>query len=150
MLRFFCIPSSSATSVRSTTRSPGWSTTPARSRRSDASPRSTSMTRTPSGLKMSTSSTCRPIRAESSGSATSVKYFILRRSVSSAPIVSRVGRRRGPNRVMNTAPATTSARPRGAISNIEKGASPWPRATPSTSRLVDVPIRVIMPPRMVK
>ena len=74
-----CISKRSAISERSTTRSPGCNTTSAILRRSDASPRSTSITRTASRLKIGTSLTFMPTSVESSGMATSVKYFICRR-----------------------------------------------------------------------
>jgi hypothetical protein len=48
---------------------------PDMSRRSEASPLSTSIRRTPSRLNSSTSLTLRPIRVEPSGTATSVKNF---------------------------------------------------------------------------
>ena len=40
--------------------------------------------------------------------------------------------------------------PTGAISKIVKGSIPRSRATPSTSRFVEVPINEIMPPINVK
>jgi hypothetical protein len=61
------------------------------SRRSEASPRSTSISRTPSRLKSSTSLTLRPIRVEPSGIATSVKNFIPTASDSSAAMLVAVG-----------------------------------------------------------
>ncbi|OIQ65848.1 hypothetical protein GALL_525910 [mine drainage metagenome] len=89
-----CIPSSSDIGVRKTTRSPASNATDARSRRSDASPRKTSTTRTDSRLKISTSSTFLPISPESSGTATSVKNFIFDLSLSSADIDCRSGNSR--------------------------------------------------------
>ena len=90
-----CRPSTSDLGVRSTTRSPSSSRTAGRSRRSEASPRRTSITRALSRAKMSTPSSPLPTRAEPSGIATSVKNFILLRPDSSCDIESRSGSRRG-------------------------------------------------------
>ena len=43
-------------------------------------------------------------------------------------------------------PQATTISPSGVISKIEKGSSPFERATPSTSRFVEVPISVSVPP----
>jgi hypothetical protein len=43
-------------------------------------------------------------------------------------------------------PQATTMIPMGVISKIVKGSNPRVRAMPSTSRLVDVPIRVSVPP----
>ena len=69
-------PSSSCISVRSTTRSPSASATSGNCRRRLSSPRSTSITRMPSRLKIATSITFWPISGEPSGTTTSVKNFI--------------------------------------------------------------------------
>ena len=46
-------------------------------------------------------------------------------------------------------PTSETMMPSGAISKRWNGARPWARATPSTSRLVEVPIIEIMPPSTV-
>jgi len=46
-------------------------------------------------------------------------------------------------------PAAAMIRPAAVISNMPNGARPALRATPSTRMLVDVPIMVSVPPRMV-
>ena len=45
-------------------------------------------------------------------------------------------------------PQATSTTASGVTSKMVKGACPSARDTPSTSRLVDVPISVSVPPRM--
>ena len=91
-----------------------------------------------------------PISVLSSGTATSVKNFIFRRSFSKTPIDWRTGNRRLPNSARNAPPTSSTAMPKGAISNRLKCASPCPAATPSTRMLVEVPINVIIPPITVR
>ncbi len=45
-------------------------------------------------------------------------------------------------------PTAAITRPTGVISKIVKGASPPCRATPSTSRFVEVPTSVTVPPKI--
>ena len=103
----------------------------------------------PSCLKMATSMTGEPISGESSGTTTSVKYFIRLRGPSRSAIESRFGRNGGTSSHMVAKPASMTGIPSGAISKRPKGTRPFSRATPSTSRLVEVPIMVIMPPSTV-
>ena len=135
---------------RMTMRSPASSTTFVMSRRSEASPRRTSITRTASRLNIFTSLTFCPTMPLSSGIATSVKYFICERSVRNAAIELRSGSSRQPTSARNAPPARVTAMPTGAMSKMPNGSIPLARTTPSTSRLVEVPIRVIMPPMTVK
>ena len=142
-------PSSSCTSVRSTTRSPSASVTSGNCRRRLSSPRSTSITRIPGCLKIETSIAFAPISGEPSGTTTSVKYFIRLRLPSRSAIESRFGRKRGTRIHMVAKPAIITQNPSGAISKSPKGTIPCARATPSTSRFVEVPIIVIIPPSTV-
>ena len=66
----------------------------------------------------------------------------------SSPPDSRSGRRKRPSSVIRAIPVSAVTMPTGVISKIENGSSPLRRATPSTSRLVDVPMSVRVPPRM--
>ena len=133
-------PSSSCISVRSTTRSPSASVTSGNWRRRLSSPRSTSITRMPSRRKIATSITCAPISGEPSGTTTSVKNFIRLRVPSRSAIESRFGMKRGTSSHMVAKPTMATAMPSGAISKRPKGRMPCARATPSTRRLVEVPI----------
>jgi hypothetical protein len=77
----------------------GFQLNPDMSRRSEASPLSTSIRRTPSRLNSSTSLTLRPISVEPSGTATSVKNFARAPPASSAAAIEvRSGRRRRPTK----------------------------------------------------
>ena len=49
---------------------------------------------------------------------------------------------------MASRPAAATGSPTGLISNIRSGASPASTRRPDTTRLVDVPTRVTMPPRI--
>ena len=140
------MPSNSDISVRNTTRSPASRLTDGKLRRKDKSPRRTSTRRTPSRLNISTFTTCCPINPDPSGSATSVKNFILLRPPRRPAMLSRSGSSIGAITPRYTIPHATKMIPRGVISKIVKGASPSARATPSTSRFVDVPINVSVPP----
>ncbi len=110
----------------------------------------TSMTRMPSRLKVATSITREPISGDPSGTTTSVKNFMRLRGPSRSAMESRLGRKRGTSSHMVMNPTTVTAIPSGAISKRPNGARPCARATPSTSRLVDVPIMDIMPPSTVR
>ena len=86
-----------------------------------------------------------PIRGEASGTTTSVKNFIVLRGPSMSTIDSRSGIRSGISTKSSATPTIVMMMPTGAISSRPKGARPFSRATPSTSRLVEVPIIEIMP-----
>jgi hypothetical protein len=45
-------------------------------------------------------------------------------------------------------PQSTNIAPKGVTSKIENPTSPLARATPSTRRLVEVPIKVKVPPKI--
>ena len=136
-------------SVRSTTRSPSPSTTSGNWRRRLSSPRMTSMTRVPCPLKIETDMTPCPIRGDPSGTTTSVKYFIFFRVPSRSAIevaVRQEARHEKPHR--DETDRHHGEAERRDLEEAERH-HPEARATPSTSRLVEVPIMVIIPPRTV-
>ena len=103
----------------------------------------------PSRLKMPTSIAFCPISGEPSGTTTSVKNFIFLRDPSRSAIESRFGMNRGTSSHIVAKPTNETTMPSGAISNRWNGTIPCARATPSTSRFVEVPIIEIIPPSTV-
>jgi hypothetical protein len=77
-----------------------------------------------------------------------VKNLSFLRPVRKSTMARRTGNRRQAVSEMKPIATATMISAIGVISNRVKGSSPWLRATPSTSRLVEVPISVHMPPRM--
>jgi hypothetical protein len=116
------------------------------SRRSEASPRRTSIRRTPSRLNSSTSLTLRPISVEPSGTATSVKNFARAFRPPACSHGDAVGQEAAAEKQeIDHAPGDDDD-PDGRDFEDRERLEPLVRAMPSTSRLVDVPISVSVPP----
>jgi hypothetical protein len=78
-----------------------------------------------------------------------VKNFIRLRSVSIIAMLSRSGQQPvGEQRQIDHADQATQQMPSGVISKMPKGASPCSRRHTVDQRLVEVPISVIVPPRI--
>ena len=65
-----------------------------------------------------------------------------------AAIDVRSGKRCRPMKYRYAMPTNATGMASGETSKMVNGSIPRARATPSTNRLVDVPIRVIVPPRI--
>ena len=108
--------------------------------------RITSINLTPSRLNNGISVTFEPIKLLPVGIVTSAKNRIFDLSVSKVAMLKRSGRSFGPAKYRYKNVQDTTTIPIGNISKIPNGSNPDARATPSTSRLVDVPKSVSVPP----
>ena len=89
-----------------------------------------------------------PAKRDSADTVSSVRKKTLPSSSIRSAALIRAGSRNRARRSMVAVPTTAATIPTGAISKIEKAGRPCSRATPSTSRLVEVPISVHVPPRI--
>ena len=88
-----------------------------------------------------------PTKRLPSATVSSVKNTALPSWSKSSAALMRAGRNRAKTSMVRE-PTAATTKPTGVISKMENAGRSWARATPSTRRFVDVPIKVQVPPRM--